>query len=121
VGAQRESAAHRGLTVNHGDGDGAFVTGSGADTLEDFGSHVLIVAIDDHGFESPASQFADSRICIAAQFDGNFQIAQDPSQHPRGFFVRTQNQSLQTHRGRTPLTHSAADRGSFPVGFFFVK
>src|SRR5580692_105692 len=54
VRAQRESAAHSFLAINHGDGDSALVTRGGADTLQHLGGHVLVVTVNDHRFESAA-------------------------------------------------------------------
>src|SRR5579863_934166 len=75
VGAQGKSAAHGFLAVNYGDGNGAFVTGSGADAAEDFRRHVLIDTIDDDGFEPVTGQAADGGVGIGTGRDPDFEIA----------------------------------------------
>src|SRR5579863_4381808 len=102
---QRERAAYSLLTVNHRDRDGPFVTRGGADTLEHLGRHVLVVAVDDDCFKSPASQLPDRRISIAAVINGNFQVTEDPAQYPYDLFVGTQNQRLQTHLSPNSARH----------------
>src|SRR5271154_2684 len=76
VRAERKGTPYRLLAVNHGDGNRAFVAGSGANAAQDLRGYVLVNAVHNYGFESGAGQPAHSRIGIAAGFNPNFEITQ---------------------------------------------
>jgi hypothetical protein len=91
MSAQIEGTAKGFLTINDRDRNGSLVARCRSSAFQDLGSHALVSAIHDHGFETLARQLTDSRVGVHAMLNSDFQIAEHATQKPDYLVIRAED------------------------------